>query len=373
MRPLRAAEFFAGIGLVRAALERSGWCVVFANDIEPFKHAMYSANFDARDFVLGDVRDVQGCDIPDIELATASFPCTDLSLAGGRRGLNGDGSGMLWEFTRVLDEMGERRPVAVLLENVPAFATSKGGADLTAAIERLNDLGYACDLMVGDARHFVPQSRQRLFVVGSRAAAKPRTTRQVTFPGFEESHPSQQPSWLWRFVESHPELRTRVLDLDPPPRHRRTLAGVVEHLPAGDARWWDNERTARFEGSLSPRQAARLDGMRKGHALVWATAFRRTREGRAVWEIRADQISGCLRTARGGSSKQALVEAGRGEVRVRWMTAREYARLQGAADFAIPDTVSENQALSGFGDAVAVPVVAWLVDHYLTPLVSAAR
>lgn len=55
------------------------------------------------------------------------------------------------------------------------------------------------------------------------------------------------------------------------------------------------------------------------------------------------------------------------------MTAREYARLQGAPNFAIPATVSENQALSGFGDAVAVPVVAWLSEHYLTPLVSATR
>lgn len=189
MRPLRVAEFFAGIGLVRTALEQSGWRVVFANDIEPFKHAIYAANFDTGDFVLGDVRKVRGCEIPDIELATASFPCTDLSLAGGRRGLDGAASGMFWEFARVLDEMGERRPVAVLLENVPAFATSKGGADLTAAIERLNDLGYSCDLIVGDARDFVPQSRQRLFIVGSRATATPRATRQATLPGFEDAPP----------------------------------------------------------------------------------------------------------------------------------------------------------------------------------------
>lgn len=306
-RSLKFAEFFAGIGLVRLGLEQTGWRVVFANDIEPFKHAIYAANFNDRDFVLGDVRNVHGCDVPDIDLATASFPCTDLSLAGGRRGIDGEQSGMFWEFTRVLDEMGERRPVAVLVENVPSFATSKGGADLAAAIERLNGLGYACDLVVGDARHFVPQSRQRLFLVGSRATAKPHAKRQPAVPGFEEAEPAQQPPWLRRFVEDHPELRTRILDLDPPPPLRRTLAGVVEHLPAGDPRWWDAERTARFAGSLSPHQAARLNAMRAAQTVVWAAAYRRTRQQRAIWEIRADQISGCLRTARGGSSRQGLL------------------------------------------------------------------
>ena len=51
-----------------------------------------------------------------------------------------------------------------------------------------------------------------------------------------------------------------------------------------------------------------------------------------MWEIRGDEISGCLRTGKGGSSRQALVEAGQGDVKVRWMTAREYCRLQGAPD-----------------------------------------
>ena len=86
-----------------------------------------------------------------------------------------------------------------------------------------------------------------------------------------------------------------------------------------------------------------------------------------MWEIRSDAIAGCLRTARGGSSKQAVVEAGQGVVRVRWMTAREYARLQGAPDFVLSG-VSESQAMFGFGDAVCVPAVRWLVANYIVPL-----
>ncbi|MGD9935692.1 MAG: DNA cytosine methyltransferase [Dehalococcoidia bacterium] len=367
MRELRAAEFFAGIGLVRAALERTGWRVVFANDIEPFKHAIYRANFDASDFVLGDVRAIRGRDVPDIELATASFPCTDLSLAGMRRGLDGQQSGMLWEFTRILDEMGPRRPEAVLLENVPSFGTSKGGADFVAAVRRLNLLGYECNVTIGDARAFVPQSRQRMFIIGTQGAGKLQAMR-ATLPGFEDV-PSNQPPWLRRFAADHPDLRLRVFDLDAPPPTSMTLADVVDRLPRNDSRWWDGERLARFVDSLSPRQASRLETLRQGRRTTWATAYRRTRLQHATWEIRSDSISGCLRTARGGSSRQALVEAGRGEVSVRWMTAREYARLQGAPDFSIPGTVSENQALSGFGDAVALPVVEWLSRFYLTPAV----
>ena len=93
-RTLKAAEFFAGIGLVRLALEQEGFEVVFANDIEPGKRDLYAANFGSEDFVLGDIRDIKGADVPDIELATASFPCTDLSLAGHRAGLDGKESGM---------------------------------------------------------------------------------------------------------------------------------------------------------------------------------------------------------------------------------------------------------------------------------------
>ncbi|MBM4185633.1 MAG: DNA cytosine methyltransferase [Gemmatimonadetes bacterium] len=354
----RAAEFFAGIGLVRAALERAGIEVVFANDIEASKRDMYAANFDTSDFVLGDVRDIRGEDVPDIELATASFPCVDLSLAGRRRGLAGQQSGMFWEFARVLHEMGDRRPTATLLENVPSFATSHGGEDLRAALAQMNDLGYYCDLLVVDARRFVPQSRARLFIVGSKEPLQAADDWQHGF----------RPKWISQVRDRHPELRLHALPLRLPPVEVGSLAAVVERLPPSDGRWWDAERVERFASSLSSLQAERLASLRASTATTWATAYRRTRAGRAVWEIRDDFISGCLRTARGGSSKQALVEAGRGRVRVRWMTPREYARLQGAHDYNL-DGTTDNQALFGLGDAVCVPAVEWVATQYLRPLI----
>lgn len=356
--PPRVAEFFAGIGLVRAALERVGFEIVWANDIEPCKLALYEANFSADDFHLGDIRELAGESLPDIELATASFPCTDLSLAGNRAGLAGEESSMFWEFARVLEEMGACQPQVVLLENVPSFGTSHDGKDLHTAITRLNELGYICDAFVVDARFFVPQSRPRLFLVGSLTPL----TDSVDF-----SPSPLRPRWLATFVAAHPELRMQAARLPQLQQPNTDLSMIVQRLRQNNSRWWDPARVGRFVESLSPVQRERLDSMKQASRKVWATAYRRTRGGRAVWEIRSDAISGCLRTARGGSSKQALVEAGRGGFRVRWMTPREYARLQGAPEYRFID-VTDNQALFGFGDAVCVPVVEWVATRYLVPL-----
>jgi DNA (cytosine-5)-methyltransferase 1 len=358
LHPRPVAEFFAGIGLVRLALEDAGLEVVFANDIEPAKRHLYASNFDSTDFRLCDVRDVHGADVPDVRLATASFPCTDLSLAGWRRGLRGEHSSMFWEFCRVIDEMGSRKPMAIMLENVPSFATSHGGEDLRAAIAELNRLGYRCDVLQLDARHWVPQSRPRVFIVGSQ---EPLAAQGAWQPC------ELRPAWIRDFVSRHPELDMQAMPLTMPTVSPLRLADIVERIPADDPRWWDATRLANFMESLSAINKDRLRSLMSSKCAQWRTAYRRTRGGRAVWEVRADEISGCLRTARGGSSKQALVETKQGSVRVRWMTPREYARLMGAPDY-VTLGVSDNQALFGFGDAVCVPAVAWLAQEYLAPL-----
>ncbi|MDQ1439160.1 MAG: (cytosine-5)-methyltransferase 1 [Acidimicrobiaceae bacterium] len=355
--PLRAAEFFAGIGLVRSALSEAGVEVAWANDIEPIKAQMYGANFGLEHYVLGDVREVTGDDLPPVDLATASFPCTDLSLAGWRRGLAGEDSGMFWEFARVLDEMATRRPAAVLLENVSGFATSHGGRDMHDVVQRLNELGYSCDVFQVDAKHFVPQSRPRLFIVGT-------TTPVGDHPFWPDA---LRPQYLVDFATRNPLLDLHAFPLHLPAPDTRTLADVVERVPPESDMWWDDDRSQRFIDSLSPLQAERLRQLQHGET-TWRTAYRRTRNGVAVWEIRADSISGCLRTARGGSSKQALVEAGGGRVAVRWMTGREYARLQGVPDDFDLGGLSRNKAMFGFGDAVCVPVVAWIARSYLLPV-----
>jgi DNA (cytosine-5)-methyltransferase 1 len=357
-----AAEFFAGIGLVRMGLEKAGFSVQWSNDIDRDKHGMYEGHFKSSStrhkFVLGDVGAVNGADIPgSLSLAWASFPCTDLSLAGNRLGLSGKESGTFWHFTRILREMGDRRPPVVALENVVGLATSHGGADLAAAIHELNTLDYSVDVLTLDARRFVPQSRPRLFVVGSVEAPKDD----------DSSNTELRPDWLQGAFANVGLQTHRAILTPPPPVMTSGLSDLVEKIPSSDDRWWDEKHTSAFLSSLSPIQAARLDGLRASPHTSYRTAYRRTRNGVPMWEIRADDLSGCLRTARGGSSKQALVEVGGGCARVRWMTPLEYARLMGADEYSLGG-LRRNQALFGFGDAVCVPVVTWLAENYLLPL-----
>lgn len=358
----KALEFFAGIGLARIGLESAGFRVAWANDYEPDKKAMYDAHFrDGVDhtYALGDIGAVTADTLPaDAALAWASSPCTDLSLAGGRAGLAGVQSGTFWHFIRLMRDLGESKPPVVVLENVTGLATSHGGDDLTAAIRAFNDLGYSVDVLALDARRFLPQSRPRLFLVGAQN------------PPQDAPNPNSElrPDWL-QWVYGDASLRTHRAALPSPPLPRTSgLGDVMEQLPVEDERWWDAERTAKFVASLSPMQLARITALRRTPGVKYRTAYRRTRAGVAVWEVRADDVSGCLRTARGGSSKQAVVRLGNKRIQVRWMTPREYANLMGAPGYNL-DGARDNQALFGFGDAVAVPAVSWLAENYLIPLV----
>lgn len=357
----KVIEFFAGIGLARMGLEKAGFQVSWANDYEPDKRDMYVAQFgesEGHTFVLGDVGEVDVADLPtDAALAWASSPCTDLSLAGGRAGLAGAQSGVFWHFVTLLKKLETNRPPVIVLENVTGLATSHGGDDLCAAITAFNELGYSVDVVALDTRRFLPQSRPRMFVIGAQNPPADTT----------EPHSELRPDYL-QWVFGDPSLRTHRAHLPAPPAPKVSgLSALVEDVPLSDERWWDADRTAAFVESLSPTQRARVAELKRETGIKYRTAYRRTRQGVAVWEVRPDDISGCLRTARGGSSKQAVVRLGNKRLQVRWMTAVEYARLMGAPTYNL-SAARTNQALFGFGDAVAVPVVAWLGKHYLMPL-----
>ncbi len=343
-------------------LEASGFDVAWANDYELDKKTMYDAQFgesSEHSFSLGDIGGVGVEELPHgTSLAWASSPCTDLSLAGGRAGFAGSQSGTFWHFIRLLKELGDDRPEVAVLENVTGLASSHGGDDLIAAIRAFNDLGYSVDVLAIDARRFVPQSRPRLFLVG--AMNPPEDT--------PEPNSELRPDWI-QWVYGDNELRTHRAELPKPPSPLTDGFGeLVEAMPATDDRWWDETRTKAFVGSLSPFQLERITKLRQSSGVKYRTAYRRTRKGVAVWEVRPDDISGCLRTARGGSSKQAVVRLGNGRLQVRWMTPREYARLMGAGDYDL-SAARTTQAMFGFGDAVAVPAVSWLADNYLLPLI----
>ncbi|MCA9307460.1 MAG: DNA (cytosine-5-)-methyltransferase [Phycisphaerales bacterium] len=360
-------EFFAGIGLVRMGLEEAGWEIAFANDIAPDKREMYDAHFRDADqhFVLDDIHNIDGSKLPAMDLATASFPCTDLSLAGGRLGLQGGQSSAFWGFVEVIRQMDDRRPPLIMLENVVGFLTSHGGADFREAMLALNNLGYAVDPFILDARWFVPQSRPRLFVVGSRVQDK--SALRVSL----ESR--LRPPQLQRFIASHPEIHWGLRDLpEPPTRSSRVLEDIIETgMPKSSPQWWSDDRAEYLYNQFSDRHREIADRMIARRRYSYATVFRRVRmqpdgNKRSMGELRTDGIAGCLRTPKGGSGRQILFKAGYDRYAARLLTPDECARLMGAEGFRI--TVPDNQAYFGFGDAVCVPAITWIAENYLSSL-----
>lgn len=359
----RAAEFFAGIGLMRMGLDKEGWTTVWANDLDEKKWEMYRANFNegACEFVLDDVHKVEGKDIPDIDLATASFPCNDLSLAGARHGLAGTQSSAFWGFVDAIKGMGKRRPSLVLLENVAGFLTSNDGNDFRDALVALNELGYAVDAFILDAVRFVPQSRQRLFVVGSKAKADRLKETSLTLLQSDARPPA-----LADFIFMNPDIGWSIRNLPSLPPATKRLSDIIEDVPLNSKIWWSKERCEYLMNQMSEKHRAEAERMIAGSEWSYGTVFRRVRNGRSMGELRTDGIAGCLRTPRGGSGRQILFCAGKGQYRVRLLTPRECARLMGADGYKI--NVPLNQALFGFGDAVCVPAIQWIARHYLNPL-----
>ena len=330
---------------------------------------MYTTRFGPDHLLVGDIHDLSASDIPaGIDLLTASFPCIDLSLAGNRNGLAGEHSGTIWPFLDLVGGLSRRGvlPAALLLENVTGLLSSAGGRDLRAICERLGDLGYRFDIVALDAKWFAPQSRPRLFVVALRSDVAAAA-----------SHPSEEisiirPRSIRRFQRANGDLPFIELPLPAPPHGSPLqLPAVLDDVPGDDASWWPGERVDALIDAMAPRHRERVEGLLAGERDGVATMFRRVRSGRTVGEVRADQLAGCLRPPHGGSSVQFLVDCRSGAARIRPLNGREYARLQGAWDF--PIDVTDRQAWLGFGDAVCVPAVRWLVAHALGSLVGGER
>lgn len=357
------AEFFAGIGLMRMGLEQGGWKILFANDIDEQKKEMYFTNFpdSEKHFQLGDIHKIPSTKIPSVALATASFPCNDLSLAGAREGLDGDNSSAFWGFIKIIRNMKERRPPLLLIENVTGFLTSNEGRDFEDAMLALNDLGYAVDPFILDASRFVPQSRQRLFVVCLKQS--PTASQEIHEHFFQSS---TRPEALAEFVFSHPDINWQIRNLPEPPVRRKNLENILEDLSEASEEWWSDDRAVYLLNQMSPKHRAIADRMIAGDNWSYGTVFRRVRNERSMAELRTDGIAGCLRTPRGGSGRQILFKAGKGEYHVRLVTPRECARLMGADNFKIK--AETNQALFGFGDAVCVPAIRWIAENYLNPV-----
>jgi DNA (cytosine-5)-methyltransferase 1 len=362
--------------MARAGLG-GGWRCLFANDFDHKKSATYCDNWGTAEMRSADVRTLSCADLPgQADLAWASFPCQDLSLAGGGAGLQGDRSGTFWPFWRLMKAMIDegRGPQVIALENVCGTITSHGGKDFRAICSALSAAGYATGAIVIDAEKFVPHSRPRLFFICIAefiqipAALRSSTPSTQWHPkalrgAFEGLDDTSKQKWVWWSLPSPPTRTVRFEDL-------------IETEPS-DVSWHSFEETARIIGMMSDVNLAKLKAAKLKKTMQVGAIYRRTRfdaDGSKVQraEVRFDDLAGCLRTPAGGSSRQVVLIVQGNSVRSRLISGRETARLMGLQDsYQLPRNYNETYHLTG--DGVVVPVVRHIANTVLEPLLSAEQ
>jgi DNA (cytosine-5)-methyltransferase 1 len=374
--PFTFYEFFAGGGMARIGLG-SEWRCTFANEWCEKKAASYRAYLGGSELKIDDVANLRAEDLPGVPtLVWASFPCQDLSLAGSGAGLKGERSGTFTPFWKLVCEMIRQRrvPQIVVLENVVGALSSHGGGDFTALMDAMAQAGYRAGALVLDAIRFVPQSRPRLFIIGVQSNASipsgvlSATPEEAWHTASVRSSYSRLPRklqdmWLWWTLPC-PNVPVSL------------LSEVIEDQPAGVA-WHSPNQTARLIDLMSPLHAQKLEKARRLGTRILGTVYKRMRpieNGERVQraEVRFDQISGCLRTPAGGSSRQIIIVVEGKRVRSRLLSPREAARLMGVPeDYPLPQ--SYNEAYHLFGDGLAVPAVSWLEQHLLRTLATSCE
>lgn len=362
--------------MARAGLGQ-GWSCLFANDFDHKKAESYVRNWGDQNLIIDDIRNVKLENLTSMpNLAWASFPCQDLSLAGSGAGLKGERSGTFWPFWDIIKALASknRAPDSIVLENVVGTLTSHKGKDFAAICTALISKNYRIGALVVDAKLFVPQSRPRLFIIAIK--------RSIPLP---ESLVSSAPDSAWHtsaLIEAHSRLdeickREWVWwRLKKPKRRALTLQKIIEKNPA-DVQWHSREETIALISKMSSVNLEKIKNAQLSKKELVGTAYRRTRfdaEGEKIQrvEVRFDGIAGCLRTPAGGSSRQIVFFVKNGLVRSRLMSARETARLMGLSDaYELPKSYNEAYHLTG--DGVAVPVVSFLSSEILVPVLNSLQ
>lgn len=365
-------EFFAGGGMARAGLGK-GWTCLFANDFDTKKGLTYQLNYPSGDVLrVEDVKKIKAAELPGhADLIWGSFPCQDLSLAGGGAGLKGERSGTFypfWEIVKGLVAEG-RGPKLIALENVLGTLTSHNGRDFEAICKTFAEAGYRYGALVINAALFVPQSRPRLFIIGVRADVEIDPALLSPEPiapfhtaalqrAFERVSKTAQKKMVWWNIPA-------------PARRNTTFADFIEENPTSVSWHTDAERDLLI-GKMSAVNKAKLEAAKRAGRRMVGCVYKRTRlDERGVKvqraEVRFDDVAGCLRTPAGGSSRQVIVVVDGKKVRSRLISARETARLMGLDEsYKLPKNYNEAYHLTG--DGVAVHVVRHLADQLFEPL-----
>jgi DNA (cytosine-5)-methyltransferase 1 len=353
------------------------WRCRFANDFDEAKANAYSAAWGDNgqrppELKVKDVGLLTLADLPEerVDLAWASFPCQDLSLAGSGAGLKGERSGSFLPFYFLMMGLRThgRAPRAIVLENVCGLLSAHGGRDFADICGMLNKIGYRVGALVMDAEAFLPQSRPRLFIIAVDGA--------IAVAGATGPNPTWHPARLRQaYTALGVTTKQDWLWFDPPLPARRNhgLADLLDVEPAG-VDWHAPIETERLPGMMNTLNRAKVDHAIASGGYRVGTIYKRTRVENGVKaqraEVRFDDVAGCLRTPGGGSSRQIIIVVENGQVRTRLISARETARLMGLPE-EYPLPTRYNDAYHLTGDGVAVPVVRHIAEHILEPMLRA--
>ncbi|NHN84219.1 DNA (cytosine-5-)-methyltransferase [Acetobacter musti] len=315
-------DLFAGIGGLRRGFDAIGGQCVFTSEWNKFAQQTYAANFPDNRPIAGDITQVSTADIPDHDVLVAGFPCQPFSIAGvSKKNSLGRSHGFACEtqgtlFFDVARILRDKRPAAFLLENVKNLQSHDGGRTFDVILRTLRDeLGYHVWHRVIDAKHFLPQHRERIAIVG-----------------FRENVP-----FSWNALHLPEKGASRLRTILHPEDGSEPAESPFTEAP---------------DGKVSPKYV--LTDKLWAYLRNYAAKHQAAGNGFGFGLTGPDDVARTLSARYYKDGSEILVS--RGENRnPRRLTPRECARLMGYPDtFRIP--VSDTQAYKQFGNSVAVPV-----------------
>ena len=314
---MRVLDLFSGIGGFHLGLERAGFEVEsYFSEIDKYAIDVYSNNFKNATYV-GSVTDVRGADLPRIDAITFGSPCQDFSLAGKRKGIGGDRSSLIGEAIRLISEC---RPSFFIWENVKGTFSSNDGADFWAIIQAFANIGgYRLEWQLLNTKWFLPQNRERIYLVGYLGG---RSGRQV-FPIGESN--------------------TKVDELQRQQANTCTLTARYRADGNGSyvvERKLNAQETIRVHTNNSKGYEEAVEG----DSINYQNINSKTRRGRVGKQI--------AQTLDSGGEQAVLTD------KIRRLTPMECERLQGFPDnWTLADGISDTQRYKMCGNAVTVDVV----------------
>lgn len=324
-------DLFAGIGGIRAGFEAVGGRCVFTSEYDNYAQKTYAENFAGGHELAGDITQIPAEDIPDHDLLLAGFPCQPFSIAGvSKKNALGKAHGFACEaqgtlFFDVARIIAAKRPRAFLLENVKNLQSHDKGRTFDVIKRTLTEeLGYHIHVKVIDGAHFVPQHRERIYIVGF----------------------SEPVAFDWA-----------ALDL---PAKNHTLAEILHRTDGNEPVLpWD-------EGKYFDHAAQKVHDKYTLTNNLWLYLQNYAAKHRAKGNGFGFGLVGAGNTARTLSARyykdgsEILIHQGK-DKNPRRLTPRECARLMGYPDtFRIP--VSDTRAYKQFGNSVVVPVVTHIAN-----------